>query len=138
MNDKTKKLIFWLVLVAVATCLFGVVWSGRDEGQRLARATYSQFLEQVRDGKVASATIAPGNSGTSPVTYTMKDGVKARTVLPPDYRDALTAMQDKLVNVDIQDACWGGPLINAAPFLLLLGVWLVMLVRFPGNGLKLL
>ena len=137
MNDKAKNLIFWVVFMTVA-CLICAVWFGRDEGQRLARATYSQFLEQVRDGKVASATIAPGNSGTSPVTYTMKDGVKARTVLPPDYRDALTAMQDKLVNVDIQDARWGGQWINAAPFLLLLGVWLVMLVRFPGKGLKLL
>lgn len=57
-----------------------------------------------------------------------------RTVLPSDYRDALLAMHDKLVNVEIQDPSLGLPrlLINATPFLVLLGTWIFLVIgKFP-------
>ena len=59
-----------------------------------------------------------------------------RTVLPSDYRDALVAMQDKLVNIEIQDSSSGPlrPILNAAPFLLLLGVWSFLVIRKFPNG----
>ena len=60
-----------------------------------------------------------------------KDGSIIRSVLPPDDRDAIAAMQDQLVDIEIRDAASGWlPLIaNAAPFLLLLATWMFLFHR---------
>jgi hypothetical protein len=55
----------------------------------------------------------------------------ARTVLPSDYREALAAMEESLVDIEIQSARF--PLLSAAPFLLLLAVW-VCLMCWKRNG----
>jgi ATP-dependent Zn protease len=63
----------------------------------------------------------------------LKDGKTVRTVLPSDYRDAVAAMQDNMVNVEIRDSS-SGPLrlfINATPFLLLFGVWIFLMRKAP-------
>jgi cell division protease FtsH len=130
---KSKEKI--AIVCAVVICLAGVLWTtGRRRG--LTKVTYSEFLEQVRAGRVASAIVIGGNSGGTPVTGVLKDGNAVRTVLPADYRDAMAAMEDKLVNVTIQDSS-SGPvrtLISAAPFLVLLGVWILLVIgKFP-NG----
>jgi hypothetical protein len=69
----------------------------------LATFTYSQFLDQVRSGQVASVVVIGSNSGAVEAICRLKDGKTVRTVLPSDYRDALVAIQDKLVNIEIRD-----------------------------------
>jgi len=73
--------------------------------------TYSQFLEKVRTGQNAE-----------------------QTVLPSDYRDAMAAMQDKLVNIEIRDSS-SGPLqlLYYSPFILILAVWIFLVRKFQ-NG----
>ena len=126
---KAKIPIIW----AVAICLAGILWiAGSRRG--LTTLTYSEFIEQVRAGQIASVTIIGGNSSATQATCRLKDGNTVRTVLPSDYRDAMVAMQDKLVNIEIQDSSSGPlrPILNAAPFLLLLGVWSFLVIRkFP-------
>ena len=91
--------------------------------------SYSRFLQQVQAGQVADVTIMASNSGASRADYHLKDGNISQTVLPPDYRDAMAAMQDKLVNIEIQDRPSGWPLVwNATPFFLLVGLWAVLFV----------
>ena len=125
------------IICAVVTCLAGVLWTvGNRRGP--AKLTYSEFLEQVRGGLIASVTIVGSNSGAAQATCHLKNGNTVRTVLPSDYRDALAAMQDKAVNITIEDSTSGAlrPIIKSAPFLLLLGVWIILLMRkFPdGSG----
>ena len=77
------------------------------------------------------------NSGAIQAICRLKDGNAVRTVLPSDYRDAMVAMQDKLlVNVEIKDSSSGSLqlLIKATPFLLLLGVWIFLVIRKFPNG----
>jgi cell division protease FtsH len=115
-----------------------VAWSViRTSGRGQTRLTYSQFLQLVEAGSVASVVIEPG-SGANPAICRLKDGNNLRTVLPSDYRDALAAMQDKLVNIEIQDPSsgWIPLLINASPFLVLLAFWLFMMLRLR-NGPRL-
>src|SRR6266542_1660816 len=117
---KSKAVI--TIVCAVLICLAGALWTtGSRRG--LTMSTYSQFLEQVRDGQVASVIVIGGNSGATQATYRLKGGNTMRTVLPSHYRDAMLTMQDKRVNIEIQDDSFGPlrPLISAAPFLLLLG-----------------
>jgi len=120
MNKRAKTIVFWIVLLAVAALVFAVVRSRPTP----MKATYSQFLSQVQSGEVLKATIENAHPGASPVAYSLKDGTRRETVLPPDYRDALDAMQQKLVNVEIEDSPqWPRFVADAAPFLILLGFW---------------
>jgi cell division protease FtsH len=131
MNTRAKRIVFFVVLIAVAALLWAVIQNQPTP----AKATYSQFLEQVQSGQVGKATIVSGHTGANPVTYSLKDGSQARSVLPWDYRNALEAMQQKMVNIEIQDASsqWIRVVANASPFLLLLGVWVFMMNRMKSK-----
>src|SRR5712692_5135442 len=84
MKSKAK----FVILCAVVICLAGVlrtIGSQRD----LRKLTYSQFLERVQAGQVASVIVIGSSSGATQVTCRLKDGNTVRTVLPSDYRDAI-------------------------------------------------
>jgi cell division protease FtsH len=134
MDTSTKSIIFWGVLVAVAALLWAVVHNG-PSGPNPVKATYSQFLQQVQAGQVSKATIEAAQSGANSVTYSLKNGSRIGSVLPHDYRDALEAMQQKMVDVEIRDAStqWPRVAANASPFLILLGFWFFMMNRMKAN-----
>src|SRR5690348_6262535 len=127
MGSKGKTAITCAILVCVA----GALWIATAGKRSLTSYTYSEFLDQVHSGQVASVVVIGSNSGAVEATCRLKDGKTVRTVLPSDYRDALVAMQDKLVNIEIRDSSSGSfsLLINAAPFLMLLGIWIYLMIR---------
>ena len=132
MKPNAKKLSLLVIAIGVATVLFCM--SPRS-ATRQPRASYSQFLQDVRAGKVDAVTIGPASSGAVPATYRLKDGNAARTVLPSNYRDAMTAMQAGAVNIEIKEP-WlstAQPLVNMIPFLILVAVWLFMMRRLKGR-----
>jgi cell division protease FtsH len=131
MNTRAKRVVFWVVLFVVAA----LMWAVSQNKPNLTKATYSQFLQQVQAGQVSKATIEAEQTGANPVTYSLKDGGQARSVLPGDYRNALEAMQQKMVNIEIRDASsqWIRVLANASPFLLLLGFWFFMMNRMKST-----
>jgi len=132
MNSKAKSVVFWGVLIGVAVLLWVVIQNKPNP----AEATYSQFLQQVQSGQVNKAIIVADHTGANPVTYSLKDGSQASTVVPSDYRAALEVMQQKMVNIEIRDASqqWMRILVNAFPFLVLLGFWFFMMRRLPPGG----
>ena len=136
MSPKTRIAVFWTVLICVA-CTWWMVVAGRHPEPKI---TYSQFLASVESGQVASVTIMSSNSGAFPAVCRLKDGGTVRTVLPAAYGDALRAMQEKLVSVEIRDTS-SEPLrllINTTPFLVLLGFWFFMYRKLrngPRQGL---
>jgi ATP-dependent Zn protease len=123
--SKTRIAILCVVLLGVLGLLW---WAGAGQGS-IPALTYSRFLEEVRTGQVAAAIIFGNNSGAIQATCTLKNGKTVRTVLPSDYRDALRVMRDNLVNIEIRDASSGSLriLMNATPFLLLLGLWILLM-----------
>ena len=133
MNWNWKVLALCLVAIGFAAALR---WMALDAETRAPGATYSQFLNEVRQGKVDTVTIAPGNSRANPATYRTKDGNTARTVLPSDYRDAIAAIQESSVNIEIKDTSTGPLrlLANAIPFLILLGFWLFMMGKLRSGN----
>lgn len=131
MNSKATIAIICVVLISVA----GAWWLATSQ-RSLTPLTYSQFLEKVRNGQVASVIVMGSNSGAIQAICLLKDGRAERTVLPADYRDAMVAMQDKLVSIEIRESSSGSLqlMMNAAPFLLLLGVWIFLITRKFPNG----
>jgi cell division protease FtsH len=121
-----KTLVFWGVLIAVALLMFGIV---RSSGPRMQNVTYTQFLRDLEAGNVVSAKIRGGTSATV-VHVSIKGGTTVRTVLPANYREQLSAMQSKGVNVEIEQGTsgdWPSMLLNASPFLILLLFWIIMM-----------
>jgi len=130
MKSKTKIAMICAALICVA----GVVWMATASRPSLTTLTYTQFLERVRTGQVASVVVMGSNSGALQSICRLKDGNTVQTVLPSDYRDAMVIMQDNLVNVEIRDASsrYLGLFTNATPFFLLLGIWIFLVIRkFP-------
>ncbi|HEY3825224.1 MAG TPA: ATP-dependent metallopeptidase FtsH/Yme1/Tma family protein [Bryobacteraceae bacterium] len=130
MDFKAKRHVFFAVLIVIAGLLFMVVKDRSHTG-----ATYSQFLQQVQTGQVSKAVIT---SPHAPVTYSLKNGSSNSTMLPSDYRDALDAMRQKMVHIEIKDATPTGSrmFVNSIPFLVLLGFWAIMMLRQSTRGAK--
>lgn len=126
MKWNAKTLALFLAAIGFAA---GLRWMARDSADRSPKATYSKFLQQVRQGNVSTVTITPGDSGANPATYRAKDGNPGRTVMPSDYRDAIAAMEAGSVDIEIKESSTAlfRPLLNAIPFLFLLGFWLFMM-----------
>ena len=131
MNSKAKNVVFWAVLIGVAALLWAVIQNKPNS----PNATYSQFLQQVQSGQVSKATIVAAQNGANPVTYSLKDGSRVDSVLPHDYRDALEAMQQKMVDIEIRDAStqWPRMAANASPFFVLLAFWVFMMIRMSNR-----
>jgi cell division protease FtsH len=133
MKQKTRTVVFFVVLIVVVAVIALVV-GDRTDGSR-TKATYSEFLQQVQAGEVSKATIAVAETGANPVTYRLKSGSEWLTIVPKNYQDALAAMQNKLVNIEIRDAQSQRvrTLANASPFLILLCFWVVMMIWMRKN-----
>lgn len=126
------------IVCAVSICAAGVLWMTTRDQRSFTTYSYSQFLDQVHSGQVASVVLVAGNSGAVEATCRLKDEKTARAVLPADYKDALRAMQDKFVNIEIRESS-SEPLrffMNATPFLLLLGIWVILMIGGFPNGLR--
>jgi cell division protease FtsH len=129
MKPGVRRVVFFAVLIGVAAMVWWVVRSERNQ----PKTTYSQFMQQVESGEVNKATIVAGQTGANQVTYSLKDGSQVRTMLPSNYRDALEAMQQKMVDIEIRDGSTQSlrMLANASPFLILVGVWFFVMRRLP-------
>jgi len=136
MTSKAKTVAFWAVFVCVGVALWLVV--GRHTERKV---TYSEFLASVESGRISGVTILSSNSGAVTALCRLTDRSSVRTVLPTDYRDALRAMQDKRVNIEIRDSSLEPLrlLVNTMPFLVLLGFWFFMYRKLrngPRQGLS--
>ncbi|MBS1854164.1 MAG: ATP-dependent metallopeptidase FtsH/Yme1/Tma family protein [Acidobacteria bacterium] len=131
MPSKTR-LAFFCALMICGAIVISILTTHRPSR---GAVTYSEFLDRLQNGQVASVVIDAARSGAVEATLRLKDGGSARTVLPADYRDALRSMRDHLVNVEVRDsgAGVGQMLLKAAPFLALLGVWIVLIIRKAGG-----
>ena len=115
-----------LVALIGAVCAVGIWWMvARGRGPERT-FTYSQFLDEVERGHVASVRVSSGKPEAAAATVRLRDGSSARTMLPWDYRDALSAMRAKLVDVEFEGARPGAGLLNSMPFLVLLAIWLLL------------
>lgn len=132
MNLKAKRTVFYVILAIVA----GLIWTITQQRPAQQSATYSRFLEQVQSGEVTSATVVAGHTGANRVRYQLKNGGEAQTVVPADYRNLLEILQQKMVNIEIRDASseWLRIFANMSPFLLLLGVWIILMNRLRGHN----
>ncbi|MDE3165268.1 MAG: hypothetical protein KGN36_05635 [Acidobacteriota bacterium] len=97
--------------------------------------SYPEFLERLRKGEVAAVELDAARSGEIEATLRFKDGGSARTVLPWSYGEAVEAMRQSLVSVEVREGSmgWRQIVVRSAPFLTLLAVWIVMVLGRRGG-----
>jgi cell division protease FtsH len=120
-------------LICVAVLLFTVVRTG--QGPKEEQITFSQFLDKVQDGQVSEVNIT-GNE-VHGLYQNRQSGL--HTFIPPNYPDIYNLLRDKKVNVTIKDTSsgnWISILLNASPFIVLLGFWIFMMRQMQSGGNK--
>jgi len=133
MNSNVKTAIFWVVLIMVVVLFWTVVRSGQRHDDR--QLTYTQFANDVKAGKVKDVTI----SGMEVHGTYREDNVRLHTTIPANDPDVYKLLRESNVNMDIKEANsgnWVSVLINAVPFVLLLGFWIFMMRQMQSGGNK--
>jgi cell division protease FtsH len=120
-NNWMKSLVIWVGILVALALLVSLI-DGRTIAAPGKLLSYSGFLNQVKDGAVTKVEIA----GTT-ANGTLKDGTSFRTNLPatPDpqlYPQLTAGGVDIVAKPEEQASIWTVILIQALPFLLMLGI----------------
>ena len=125
-----KNLILWVVIALVMMTVFKNFSNPAMSGE----ITYSQFISDVKTGRVGSVNI----EGSS-ITGNRTDGSRFNTYSPETNNDALigTLLEN---NVEIKgmepnkNSFWAHALISWFPIILLLGIWIYFMRQMQGGG----
>jgi cell division protease FtsH len=126
-----RNLIFWLMIVLTGIFIWQT-WSSQKP--KAKDVIFSQFVDAVDSGKVASVTIQ-GNE----ITGTFQDGTSFKTYAPDDP-DLVKMLRDKGVQIAAKPAkesgFWQSLLFNGFIVLLLVGVWIFFMRQLQVGGGK--
>ena len=132
MNDLTKNILVFVVVVVVLMSVFqnlnGISGSGVE------RQDYSDFLNQIRSGKVQRVEFQGDK-----ITYGDRDPLSYYTISPETDNNALIGlMEDNNVRFTGEEpesqSLIGQLLISSFPILLLIGVWVYFMRQMQGGG----
>ena len=130
----TKNLALWVIIAVILVALFNLFQGSTPRGPEASMA-YSEFLQQVEQGKVANVTIQGPN-----VTGHLSDGRGFATYAPNDP-NLVSKLIDRGVTViaaPVDDNMH--PLLNILiswfPMLLLIGVWIFFMRQMQSGGGK--
>lgn len=134
-NQWISKIAIWLVLIMVLYTLFK-----QFNGDHLSGVTsigYSDFLEQVRDNHVKSATIQEGRDSFD-VLATMDNDTQVRTQATVLDRGLIGDLINHNVKFDVKQREEGSLLLSLliswGPMLLLIGVWVYFMRQMQNGG----
>jgi len=132
-NSNVKTVIFWIVLGAVALLLWVVVKQGHTKPDRALN--FSEFLTEVDSGDVRKVDI----NGSDIKGEFMNGKDTFHTIAPANYPRLIDLLNDKKVQMTFSDNSgnsWVSILVNASPFLLLIGFWIFMMRQMQSGGNK--
>jgi cell division protease FtsH len=123
-----------VVIFLVVALLFLVVRT--TQGPKDQNLTFTEFVAKVEAGSVDKVSIT-GNEVHG--TYKSNPNAGLHTFIPVNYPDIIKQMQEHGVNVDIKDTSssgWVSILINASPFIVVIGFWIFMMRQMQSGGNK--
>lgn len=132
MNDLTKNILVFVVVVVVLMSVFqnfnGISGGGVE------RQDYSDFLNQIRSGKVQRVEFQGEK-----ITYGDREPLSYYTISPETDNNALIGlMEDNNVRFTGEEpesqSLIGQLLISSFPILLLIGVWVYFMRQMQGGG----
>jgi cell division protease FtsH len=106
-------------------------------GDRTEPPRYSQFLQQIDDGKVKSATLSTKNNR---IDVELKNGTKYQTAYPDNTEQFLVnELRHENASVDVKPkggSGWLTALTYILPFVIFLLFWLFIINQMQGGGSK--
>jgi cell division protease FtsH len=133
LNDLAKNLLTWAIIAIVLVSIFNHY---AKVGSVPDPLSYSEFLEDVRNGKVSQVHIQSNDSGNN-ITGRATDGGDFQTFGPPDPKLVDDLVQNK-VEITAEPPAERSVLVDlilgVAPILLLIGVWVYFMRQMQGGG----
>jgi len=131
LNSTLKSLLFWMVLVVGVV----LIWNFSNSFQQRDRViTFSEFMQRVDSGQVATVTITG-----SEVTGVDKSNESFRLVVPTQFDGLVNRLHDKGVQVTAEKETaspWASLLYAWAPILLMIGFWIFLMRQMQSGGNK--
>ncbi|BAN50650.1 ATP-dependent zinc metalloprotease FtsH [Metapseudomonas resinovorans NBRC 106553] len=130
MNDMAKNLILWLIIAAVLVTVMNN-FSSPSEPQTL---NYSEFIEQVKEGKVERVTV-----DGFVITGKRNDGESFKTIRPAIQDGGLIGdLIDNNVIIEgkqpEQQSIWTQLLVASFPILVIIAVFMFFMRQMQGGG----
>jgi cell division protease FtsH len=138
-NSTVKTVLFWLFIIVLCVLLWKMV-SSSGQSASVQEPSYSEFMAQVDRGNVKEVTLYLSPTSYDVEGLTKDSDKKFRvTIFKESTPDLAKELRDKgvLINVkEVNRADWFSFLINAAPILLLVGLWIFMMRQMQAGGNK--
>ncbi len=136
MNRFFRSALFPLIVIVLLVWLASQTLIPRSKSEK--KTTYSQLIQAVDDGDVASAVFVPSKRQ---ITAELKDGTKVKVNYPSDQSQVLfqQSLQKNKVEFDSKgtgSSPWWSILTSLLPFVLLFGFWIFLMNQVQGGGSK--
>jgi cell division protease FtsH len=136
LNDLAKNFV---LLVVVLFVLFSVFQNFGANNQATTERTYTAFLDEVRDGRIANVVFEDKKLWVTR-NDEASDNQYSYYVISPETENTPTI--DLLVENDVEfsgqepqgQSLWMQLFVNAFPILLLIGVWIYFMRQMQGGG----
>jgi cell division protease FtsH len=122
-----------VVLICVAVLLFTVVKTGQSPKE--TQISFTEFLQKVEDKQVAEVTI----TGSEVHGVYQNKQLGFSTFIPVNYPTLYDLLRTNNVVTHFKSESsnsWLGILLNASPFIVLLGFWIFMMRQMQSGGNK--
>ncbi|MGE8492065.1 MULTISPECIES: ATP-dependent zinc metalloprotease FtsH [Comamonas] len=134
-NQWFSKIAVWLVIAMVLFTVFKQL--DNRAGASANKIPYSEFLQDVRNGRIKTATLQESPAGTV-ITATTGDDRKLQTTATYMDRGLIGDLINNNVKFDVKEREEGSLLmsllISWGPMLLLIGVWVYFMRQMQGGG----
>jgi cell division protease FtsH len=135
LNSTVKQLLIWVVTLGCLLLGWRFVVSGMQQGhdRTISLTDLQNFAEQQKISTITVNGVQATGSFKDP-----KDGT-FNTTIPTNYPDLYKDLRDHGVNVTIKDQngnIWFSVLLNVAPILVLLALFLFMMRQMQSGGNK--
>ena len=136
MNRFFRSALFPLIIIVLLVYLASqTLLPGRSETRKM---TYSQLIQQVKDGAVNDAEFNPNRSQ---ITATLVEGGKVKVNYPTtqsatQFQNLLEKQNVKFDSKGTGSSAWWALLINVLPFVILIGFWIFLMNQVQGGGSK--
>jgi len=134
LNSTVKTVVFWVVLIVTGLALWQVARPGMPTRER--EISFSEFMNQAEQGNVNQITLYADNEIRGEFK---KDSVRLKSVAPPDYPDMIKILRDKGVVISVKEtssSAWISWVVQAAPILFFIGIWIFMMRQMQTGGNK--
>jgi cell division protease FtsH len=133
LNDLAKNLLTWAIIAIVLVSIFNHYANVNSVPDSLS---YSEFLNNVRNGQVSQVHIQSNDSGNN-ISGRAVDGSDFKTFGPPDPKLVDDLVQNKIeitAEPPAERSVLVDLILGVAPILLLIGVWVYFMRQMQGGG----